>query len=225
MQDTEGIIKYQLYHQTTEPDPDWNIATINTWRTLLHQLELIGQRADRYMGYGYGNISQRIHQEQFIISGTQTGGLAELSAQHYCLVEKADINHNRLYSSGPCKPSSEALTHASVYAQDPTIQCVIHAHNPDIWQATHKLQLAHTHQHIAYGTAEMAKAVSELFISGQLTQQPLFTMLGHKDGVVAFGQDFPQAAFALINTLVMAKQLAYNKSAECIKTQNKPEIL
>jgi len=124
MQETEGVIKYQLHHKSARANVAWNIYTMNIWRTLLYQLELIGQQADRYMGYGYGNISQRFNGEQFIISGTQTGGIIELSHDDYCLVETADLSNNSLYSTGPCKPSSEALSHASVYTQDMNIQCI-----------------------------------------------------------------------------------------------------
>ena len=207
MQETEGVIKYHLHHKPTVANSGWNIATINTWRTILYQLQLIGQQTDRYMGYGYGNISQRLKGEQFMISGTQTGGLAELSTENYCLVEATDLNTNTLYSSGPCKPSSEALSHASVYAQDKNIQCILHAHSPDKWQATNTLKLAYTPQNIAYGTPDMAYAISQLFQSGQLNQQNLFTMLGHEDGVISFGLNFPQAACAMINTLASAMQL------------------
>lgn len=206
MQETEGVIKYQLHHQSTTANPEWDIAAINTWRTLLYQLKLIGQQADRYMGYGYGNISQRIKDEQFLISGTQTGGLAELSLENYCLVEATDLINNTLYSIGPCEPSSEALSHASVYKQSKNIQCIIHAHSPEIWQATKVLNLACTPQDIAYGTPDMAYAISQIFNAGQLEQQALFTMLGHEDGVISFGQNFPQAACSMINTLAMARQ-------------------
>jgi len=205
MQETEGVIKYHLHHKSLKVNPKWNIASINSWRTLMYQLELIGQQADRYMGYGYGNISQRIKCEQFIISGTQTGGIAELSIDNYCLVEATDLHKNTLYSSGPCKPSSEALSHASVYTQDANIQCIIHAHSPEIWRTTKVLKLAHTPKDVAYGTPDMAYAITELFNSGQLDKQPLFTMLGHEDGVISFGQNFDEAASVMIKLLVMAR--------------------
>jgi len=207
MQETEGVIKYHLDHRQTSANPDWPLSSMNSWRCLLYKLELIGQNPKRYMGYGYGNISQRFTNKQFIISGTQTGGISNLLAQHYCLIEKVDLTHNQVDSSGPCLPSSEALTHASVYAQSKTINCVIHAHSPEIWQATQALQLPHTTPNIAYGTPKMAEAVSQLFQSEQLKQASIFTMLGHEDGVVAFGHDFAQTACALINILAASKQL------------------
>ena len=83
-QEIEGVTKYHLHHKSTEADSRWNISAINSWRTLLYQLQLIGQQEDRYLGYGYGNISQRMQAEKFLISGTQTGGIAELSKDNYC---------------------------------------------------------------------------------------------------------------------------------------------
>ncbi len=206
MQEPEGVIKYHCHYQKIAANPQWDLSYINTWRRIMHQLELIGQRADRYLGYGYGNISQRIQQDQFIISGTQTGKFTELKAEHYCLVEKVDINANHLYARGPCQPSSEALTHASIYKQSAAIQCVIHAHSPEIWQATQTLQLPHTAKDIAYGTPAMAMAVSHLFDNHSFDSLPLFTLLGHQDGIIAFGSDFTQAGYALISTLAHAKQ-------------------
>jgi len=211
MQETEGVIKYHCHHQKVAANPQWDLSHINTWRSIMHQLELIGQHADRYLGYGYGNISQRTQQDQFIISGTQTGEFTELKPEQYCLVEKVDINANLLYASGSCKPSSEALTHASIYQQSASIQCVIHAHSPEIWQATQALQLAHTEAHIAYGTPAMAMAVCHLFHSHNFDSLPLFTLLGHQDGIITFGSDFTQAGCALITTLANAKQQQYQR--------------
>jgi hypothetical protein len=32
-------------------------------------------------------------------------------------------------------------------------------------------------------------------------------LLGHEDGIISFAENFPQAAFTMINTLVYARQL------------------
>lgn len=98
-------------------------------------------------------------------------------------------------------PSSEALTHACVYRQDQTIHSVIHVHSPEIWQKTDELGLSYTPSNIAYGTPEMAVAVAELFKTGRMKQTPIFSMLGHQDGIVAFGDSIEQAAWQLIKAL------------------------
>ena len=103
-----------------------------------------------------------------------------------------------------CKPSSESLTHASIYAQDSNIQAVIHVHSPEIWNNTVALNLPHISADIPYGTVEMAIAVEQLFQSGNLQQISLFTMLGHEDGVVSFGRNMQEAAWELIKYLSLA---------------------
>jgi ribulose-5-phosphate 4-epimerase/fuculose-1-phosphate aldolase len=209
MNETEGVIKYQLHHTDTPLANNIDPTALNAWRTVMFKLNLIGQNPHRYSGYGFGNISQRLSTSdlQFIISGTQTGHLSVLSRHDYCQVRRASPQTNEIVSNGECKPSSEALTHASVYLQNPQIQAVIHVHCPEIWQHTHDLNLAHTAADIAYGTPEMAEAVTELFKSGHWQQTAVFTMLGHEDGVMAFGNSLNQAGCALITQLALALEI------------------
>ena len=206
MSETEGVIKYQLHHTHSPLPAQIALAELNAWRTMMFKLNLIGQNPQRYQGYGFGNISQRLNTEnlQFIISGTQTGHLSVLSRHDYSLVTQAIPQQNTLFSSGETQPSSEALTHASVYLQKPDIQAVIHVHCPEIWQQTQALNLAHTAADVAYGTPEMAAAVTQLFKSENWQQSAVFTLLGHEDGVIAFGTSLSQAACALITELAKA---------------------
>ncbi|MEQ1528438.1 MAG: class II aldolase/adducin family protein [Methylococcales bacterium] len=206
--DKEGVIKFHLHHQQRLLS-GLSIANLNAWRTLIFRLGLIGRHPEKYDNLGYGNISQRPSENsrQFIISGTQTGHLEQLSAAQYCLISDADPAANELHSQGLVKPSSESLTHASVYAQNSHIQAVIHGHCPEIWRNTAQLQLAHTSAQIAYGTPDMAFAVQKLFTESALTSTGLFTMLGHEDGVIAFGNTLSDAAMVLIHYLQQAIQL------------------
>jgi L-ribulose-5-phosphate 4-epimerase len=206
MKEQEGVIKYQLNHTQQPINHLLSLADISAWRTVAVRLDLIGQNPERYDNVGFGNISQRIDasSDQFIISGTQTGHIKHLSPEHFCLIVKAEPHKNRLQSLGLCKPSSESMTHATVYVQDDTIQAVIHAHSPEIWKHTAELELPHTGADVPYGTVEMAIAVEQLFQSGKLTETSLFTMLGHEDGVVAFGSSVQEAAWELIKYLSLA---------------------
>ncbi len=204
-QEQEGVIKYQLTHSHQSLPLDNSVTEINAWRTLMYRLQLIGQEEHRYGGYGFGNISQRLdNSEKFIISGTQTGSLPVLNNDNYCLITAAMPNLNQIHAAGVCKPSSEALTHASVYLQDKNIQGIIHVHCPEIWRNTLKLTLPHTTKTVAYGTPEMAEAVSQLFGLEKWQQGTIFSMLGHEDGVIAFGESLQHAANALIASLSLA---------------------
>jgi len=204
MTETEGVIKYQLHHDFSRLPDTINFTEINQYRNLAYKLELIGQNPLRYQGYGYGNISQRLENNQILISGTQTGTKPHLSIADYCLVTEVNLQKNHLHSLGLCKPSSEALTHASVYMQHPAIHCVIHAHSPIIWQASNALNIPHTAQDIPYGTPDMAEAVANLVAE---KSSGLFTMLGHEDGVIAYGEDFSTTLLLLTNILNAAKQI------------------
>ncbi len=210
MKEQEGVIKYQLKHTQKPISEKLSLSEINAWRTVIFRLGLIGQQPDRYDNLGFGNISQRLDAQsnQFIISGSQTGHIEYLSPEHYCLVVKADPRKNRIQSCGLIKPSSESLTHASIYAQDSDIQAVIHVHSPEIWNNTAALNLPHISAEIPYGTVAMSTAVEQLFQSGMLRQTCLFTMLGHEDGVVAFGRNMQQAAWELLKYLALAIGIA-----------------
>jgi ribulose-5-phosphate 4-epimerase/fuculose-1-phosphate aldolase len=206
MKEQEGVIKYQLEHIEQPIHEKFSLTEINAWRTIIFRLGLIGQDPERYGNLGFGNISQRLDYQssQFIISSSQTGHIEHLSTEHYCLVIKADLQKNWIQSCGLYKPSSESLTHASIYAQDGNIQAVIHVHSPEIWNNTAALNLPHISSDIPYGTVEMAIAVEQLFQSGDLQRTSLFTMLGHEDGVVSFGVSMQAAAWELIKCLSLA---------------------
>jgi L-ribulose-5-phosphate 4-epimerase len=206
MKEQEGVIKYQLEHTQKPISEKFTFSEINAWRTIIFRLDLIGQNPARYDNLGFGNISQRLNPQssQFIISGSQTGHIEQLSPDHYCLVVEADPRKNRIQSCGLFKPSSESLTHASIYGQDCNIQTVIHVHSPEIWNNTAALNLPHISADIPYGTVEMAIAVEQLFESGDLQHTSLFTMLGHEDGVVSFGGNMQDAAWELIKYLSSA---------------------
>lgn len=206
MKEQEGVIKYQLEHTEKPIVEKISLSEINAWRTIIFRLGLIGQDPERYDNLGFGNISQRLDSKssQFIISSSQTGHIEHLSPEHYCLVVQADPRKNQIQSCGLYKPSSESLTHASIYAQDGNIQAVIHVHSPEIWNNTAALNLPHISANIPYGTVEMAIAVEQLFQSGDLQRTSLFTMLGHEDGVVSFGVNMQEAAWELIKCLSLA---------------------
>lgn len=206
MHESEGVIKYQIQHTTCNLPKAIDISQMNAWRSLLFDLKLIGQCAEKYAGLGYGNFSQRLMAEsaEFLISGTQTGHLPKLNRTHFAIVETASLLQNTIKSYGPSQPSSEALTHASVYLQDSQVNAVIHVHCPVIWHCADRLSLPYTKADIAYGSVEMADAVGKLFSTGLFEDLPLFCMLGHEDGVVAFGYDVESAAVTLITQLARA---------------------
>jgi len=205
----EGVIKYQLSHQPEVPVAPEAVADLIAWRRILHRLDLIGEDPLRYGGFGFGNLSVRLSSAgstryPFLISGTQTGALTELGPEHFAVVTDWIPHENRIISKGPIPPSSEAMTHAGIYALDQRTRSVIHVHSPHIWQAARWLGLPQTSADAGYGTPAMAQAVRELLTLRENRRRRVFVMLGHEDGVVAFGPSLSHAGCALLSVLAEA---------------------
>ena len=210
--EAEGVIKFDLQYRVARAVAHNELKELNAWRSRLWQLQLIGQDPQRYEGYGFGNVSVRFGprdaapgKRTFLISGTQTGALPELDKHHYTLVESYDPAANRVVARGPVRPSSESLTHGILYDQDTRIQAVLHVHSPDIWQAAGELGIPVTDATVTYGTPAMATEVQRLFRETDVIRQQIFSMGGHLDGIVAFGQTVAQAGDTLLAALAQAQ--------------------
>ena len=201
--EAEGVIQFQLDFQAA-PALDWSLcAELDAWRGLLFHLGLTGQDPERYGGLAYGNVSRRLDAQRFLISGTQTGGLASLGPEHYGVVDACDSERNRITAHGPIRPSSEALTHGAVYQTAAGYQCVLHVHSPLIWNQAAALGLAMTPPKVTYGTPAMAAAVAALMHDGQ---PRVIAMGGHRDGLIAAGATCETAALPLLRALALALQ-------------------
>lgn len=202
----EGVIRFDLAYRRTEPR-DWPwLPRLDGWRAVLRRLGLVGRDPSRYGGYGFGNLSHRIdlgpadaRRNGFVISGTQTGGREHLGPEGWSHVTDWDLDDFRLVAEGPCEPSSESLTHATLYDLDDEVHCIVHVHSPEIWHHR-RLDLPRTSAGIEYGTAEMAREVRSLYALG-LSDVGVFVMDGHEDGVVALGGDPDDACHRLLTVL------------------------
>lgn len=199
----EGVTKFELDYRAAPPLPMAPNGALNAWRSILWRLGLIGLDPKRYGGVGFGNVSRR-DDERFIITGTQTGDIPVLGAEHYTAVEYAEPARNRVVARGPIAPSSESLTHAMVYALDAAVQYVFHVHCPEIWRSAGALDLPVTAPAIAYGTPAMAVEIARLYRAGPVRAKGIVIMLGHEDGVITFGRDPDEAGVRLLTVLARA---------------------
>ena len=203
MPEQEGVIQFNLSHHSKPAIHYAELDSLITWHQRIHTLGLIGQEPARYDGYAYGNISHRLHDNEFLISGTQTGGISKLGQQHYAHVTHCDIANNQVQSYGPIEPSSECMSHAAIYAASPSIMAVIHVHDPAIWQQHAPLALSTTPANIEYGTPEMASAISHC-----VKQSPnCIAMLGHEDGIICFAENMDVAGQQLMDLNKQAQSL------------------
>ncbi|NJK99075.1 MAG: class II aldolase/adducin family protein [Spirulinaceae cyanobacterium RM2_2_10] len=200
----EGYIKYQCDWQRAEPVALVQIAALNACRQRLYALGLIGMYDN---GIGFGNLSQRCgDSSQFLISGTQTGHLPTLTAEHYTTVTAFDLDANWLACRGPIQASSESLTHATLYAIAPTIQAIIHVHHRALWE--HLRDRVPTTAHdCPYGTPEMAHEMQRLYRDSDLPQSRLLVMAGHAEGMISFGETLAAAEATLqqVRTAFLAR--------------------
>lgn len=196
----EGVIRFTSRHvvrplaqAVAEACPEYApsfpqlLAKLDAARSALRNRGLIG---GSLQGVGYGNISARIG-AAFVITGSGTGGVEHPGANGYALVQKCSPQNKSVESSGPIRPSSEAMTHSAIYSAQPEASCVIHIHHKPLF--THLVQNGHTTPiDAAYGTPELAAAVRALAASSSL-EQCLFATAGHADGVFCYATSIAEA--------------------------------
>ena len=203
MAETEGVIKFHLDYEVATVSAE-AVDELNVLRSLLFQLGMVGQDPARYGGYGFGNLSMRCESNpgHFLISGTQTGHIAELSPEQYVTIIECDIAANSVIARGPVKPSSEALTHAMIYQLNPSIKCVLHAHKPELWRYGLDNGYPSTDKSIEYGTVQMAQEIERLNQSNAFEDRQVLVMAGHEDGVISFGDSIDEAGMAMLQFYV-----------------------
>jgi ribulose-5-phosphate 4-epimerase/fuculose-1-phosphate aldolase len=189
----EGYIKFNCHWIKTDPIPSDRLCEINEWRDKLYHLGLIGVYDD---GIGFGNISIRAENNTFIITGSGTGNLNQLSENHYVLVNDYDVAKNSLTCAGPIKASSESLSHAMVYECLPETNSVIHIHNTDMWEKLMD-QIPTTDKNVTYGTPEMASEIKKI-VEELGNKEKILVMGGHEGGIITFGKNLDEAGGILL---------------------------
>jgi hypothetical protein len=207
----EGVIRFRFEHRREElPEALAPLAaTLAGWRRALVELGVVGQDAGRYGGYGFGNLSARVGRRSFLVTGSQTGHLADLDLAGFALVESWDAAGHRLASRGLVAPSSESLTHAALYDASPRIGAVFHVHAPALWARRGAAGLPATAPGVEQGTPQMAAEVARLAGRGRRRRGGergaapggLLAMGGHQDGILAYGADADAAGRALLAAL------------------------
>jgi len=205
--DAEGTIQfaYGLGAPIDFELPEPLFATLRAWRRVLCKLELVGRDPERYGGLGFGNLSVREPDQptRFIITASQTSGARDLYRSDLVRIMACSLDRFWVEAEGSKPPSSETLSHAMIYAADPRVDCVLHAHSPVLWRRAADLGLACTAPDVPYGSPAMAAAVAELL--GRDHDRPLvFITDGHEDGVFACGADPDATGTALVAALARA---------------------
>ncbi len=192
----DGYIKYHFEWNKANLDIDSRLFDkISTWRRKVYEESWIGIYED---GVGFGNLSLRLHDDVFCISGSATGGKKYLNSEDYALVQEFNLSENRLKCMGQTAASSESLSHAALYKGSIAVNCIIHIHDLKLWEK-HLNKLPTTSKEISYGSPQMAYELQRI----QSMHNPnigIIIMGGHKEGIIAYGACFDQV-FTLLKDL------------------------
>jgi len=215
----EGVTVFEVDHAKQALSPsryERQAIELSAWRSILSDVGLIGQDAQRYDGIGFGNLSCRTApisagrgRRSFLVTGSQTGHLSQLTLDNFARVTQYDWRANRVSSEGLCPPSSESMTHGAVYDLAPSIRYIFHVHAPSIWSLRRRLKLPETGACIEYGTPQMADAISELRRHSLFWSRQAFAMAGHEDGIVTFGKTAQEAGSIALALLAQARQIVH----------------
>jgi ribulose-5-phosphate 4-epimerase/fuculose-1-phosphate aldolase len=192
MKTEEGYIKFHLsWIQKEFEFNDQDYQSLNFYRQKLYDLGLIGAYPN---GIGFGNLSFRYHNNEFIISGSATGNYNMLTKEQYALVKEFDIVKNSLRCVGLIEASSESLSHAAIYKANKKINAVIHIHHLDMWEKYVNI-LPTTPKNAEFGTPEIAYEIAKLIVQ----DSGIIVMEGHPEGIIIYGKSLIEAETILMN--------------------------
>jgi len=182
-------VKFTYQRARADIAPFDALAELNACRRKLVDQHLLGVYPN---GVGFSNVSVRDGRTSFYITGSATGGLAELTPADCVRVVAYDFARNWLSYEGTAIPSSESLTHAAIYESASITSAVIHCHDSALW-AMLLDRVPTTSKAVAYGTGEMAYEIIRLFQISDVRNEKIFVMAGHQAGIVTFGKNREEA--------------------------------
>lgn len=191
----EGYIKFNCQWDKKKIYlPGKILDDINRYRSNLVSNNLMGILPG---GIGFGNISIREQNNQFLITGSATGGITKLSGDHLSRVTNYSIEQHSITCQGLIKASSESLSHAAVYDTLTEINAVVHIHHAPMWEY-YIDRLPTTDREASFGTREIAQSIIQL-LKFQKFKKKIIIMGGHEQGIIAFGITLAEAYREIIN--------------------------
>lgn len=199
----EGVIKFKFTLKRSAPMEESLYLDLEKWRVILFKMGLIGEYQEEQVGYG--NLSRKIvgSDDQFIITGTQTGKYPNLNGLQYTKVTKCNLSKMSVEASGPTAPSSESLTHFAIYSSCPHVNAIFHVHSSVLWKYMIDNNLDSTSENVSYGTQEMAQE-AKLCIGNK--KSGIFVMKGHQDGIISYGSSAEEAGKIILDTVKQSRK-------------------
>lgn len=192
----DGVIKfsYQLKMGATIDDGDH--LTLEKWRSIFFRMNFIGEYPIEKIGFG--NLSKRIAQDSFIVTGSQTGHFPHLKKEQYCKIISCDLQRMKVIAQGSVAPSSESLTHFAIYNSSSQVNFIFHIHHDNFWNFLKtNSSYPSTPDNVSYGTTEMASETTKII---QGNPFGIFAMGGHQGGIISFGRTAEEAGKIILDT-------------------------
>jgi len=202
----EGVIRFR--YTLDAPRPAQALGGLRAAHERGLEEGWLGRDPARYDGLAYGNLSERAGaaaDDGFWVTASQRIDQPTLDDSELVLV--AAVDEGAVTAFGRRPPSSETLTHAAVHAHAPAGPlAVLHGHAPALWAAHEHLAWMTTPAHAANGTWAIADAVAECVRAAPAGGA--LAMLGHHDGILIWGPDFP----AVLERLTSAQHVLAEKT-------------
>ena len=194
----EGYIKFSLEMKEGSAPIHSGLQELMEGREILFDKKLIGAY---HNGIGYGNVSIRTLENQFIITGSATGNKFPLSTSDYCEVQSFDLAQNSVVAYGPINASSESMTHGAIYETNSAVQCVMHIHSRTLFDRMLGAGHLHTPVEAAFGTPDLAFAIADLVKGEELKgkNRGIFVTAGHDEGIIAYGESIAITLMLLLD--------------------------
>lgn len=195
---SSDVIKFRFNLKMSSPINEEHFLPIEKWRIIFHKMGLIGEYKTTKVGFG--NLSKRLVQgdNQFIITGTQTGRYPNLSGMQYSKVTNCNLNKLIIEAMGPIAPSSGSLTHFAIYTQNSNINFIYHVHHINLWNFMLKNDFAATPEDVDHRSQDMLEA-SHKCIKDK--DNGIFAVGSQEGSIIAFGKNAEDAGKIILSTL------------------------
>ena len=177
----EGV-KFTVEFISSDVPQDLRLDELKKWCKIFHEKNL----APPYPDGSYGNLSFRVEEKEFIITGSKIGLKDSLTNGCFVKVDFVDFETGKVFIHGIRDPSSEAMLHSAIYNKREDVNAIFHGHSPEILANSSKLKIPETKKEEPYGTIELVDSVLDI-----LDDEKFIIMKNH--GFIALGETMEEA--------------------------------
>lgn len=195
-------IKFKHNLKFSPPLLEENFIALEKWRIIFYRIGMIGQNKSE--GLSYGDLSKRIlvGENEFIITGANTGQFANLDGAQYTRVKKCDVRKKIIEAIGPIAPSNTTHMHFLIFKNCPQINFIFHLNHEGIYQHVKKNE-----NQCLQDTFSKDFEAAEISISDTIQQQSsgLLALTSVPGDLICYGPSAEIAGKLVLDTLRESK--------------------